>query len=650
MSYDEEVYVPFLRRVNLTRFSSNKPEAMQEAAEAWGLTLPEDPKLAVKLLNLTRALLDGSKSLSSVSGLMLTTLAEALDVFPEGDDHQLTPAMQRDVIAPIFYQEEDICNLSESEVRGARSEWLHEWAFRLGIETSQDDLDLIEALLAYTAVANGEINKPAEPVPLRRTMGMSLFSGEPHLKRAKLGEDDHFFSTQDNFVLPCNGSEFDTKLIQCEAQTLARGNVVVHFDGTSFDDPNLGVSLFVVLNSDRHVLWVGGDEVTPREGLSPELSTQIPASCVVHVLNEKGLRGAQSMLGEWYSFARSPTSTKPRDILSAKLGQHYTVAEERSGSLARIDREEEARPARIMMDPARFAQATGVTGKFDSDAALNCYQLAVPMADRNLLGARGPHLRCLAAGMFTFALQEKKLQGTHIRAFHSVEGSDFRSVFQIQKALRALGRVYDAIIHTDARTHFFRLVFAPLVDLLDEGEDRGLKDLPVAFVEKQVTELLVKMGSVLRHPEADCWSRDELRTNLMTALRVDLTEWLTRGTLFQVSAATRAQTSGFRKPVREFVKGKPTPTQSSRNSTSVSRQGEDRRVDREFHPRNQRPCFMQLQHHLGMHSVGCGTRERCLYEHDMTKFSTSHLREAVELSTNANLRKRLLEAINKHGQ
>ena len=200
VSYDEEVYVPFLRRVNVARFSSNKLEAMQEAAEAWGLTLPEDPKLAVKLLNLTRALLDGSKSLSSVSGLMLTTLGEALDVFPEGEDHHLTPAMIRDVIAPIFYQEEDICNLSESELRGARSELLREWSFRLGIDASQDDLELIEALLAYAAVSNADINKPAEPEQLRSTR-MALFSGEPPSKKAKSGEDYHFFSSQDSLII-----------------------------------------------------------------------------------------------------------------------------------------------------------------------------------------------------------------------------------------------------------------------------------------------------------------------------------------------------------------------------------------------------------------------------------------------------------------
>lgn len=640
--YDEEAYVPLLHRVPSSRFSANKPDVMHEAAEAWGVTLPEDSKLAVKVLNLMRALLDGSKSITTLSSPLLSALGEALGVFPDGDEH-LTPAMQRDLIAPLFYQEEEIRSLSESELRGARSELLREWAFRLGIEPSQDDPDLIEAIMAYS-VATDQLGASTQHQSQLSATRSSLFSAEPLRKKARPDEEDHFFFSQANFVLPGNGSEFDTKLQRCEAQSLATGNVVAFFEGNSLEDPNLRVSLFVVLNSNRHVLWVGGDEIAPHPGLSPEFSAQIPASCSVFVFNNKGLRSAQPLLGEWSSFACPPSASRTVDNHpSGRLGPQYFL-EERSGSLARIDREEEARPARIMMDPARFAQATGVTGKFDSDAALNCYQLAVPTADRNLLGARGPHLRCLAAGMFTFTLQDKKLQGTHIRAFHYLENSEFRSVFQIQKALRALGRVYDAIIHMDARTQFFRLVFAPLVDLLDEGEDRGLKDLPVAFVEKQVTELLVKMGSVLRHPEADRWSRDELRMNLMGALHVDLTEWLTRGTLFQVSAATRSQSNGFRKPLKEQIKAKTPHTQPR------SRHGEDRRSEREFHSRAQRPCFMQLQFHLGVHTAGCGSRDRCLYEHDITKFTTNQLKESIELSTNANLRKRLLDAINKTGQ
>lgn len=649
-SYDEEgdslAYVPRLHRLaGNQRFSSKKGAMLSEAAQAWELSLPQDDKLAVRLLNAYQSLLTGEKRIASLSGPLLTLLTEAMgyDVGPEHsiDDFRAT-------LAPFFFQVEDLLEVSSEDLLQVSDNLLRDWAAVLGVDYQQERQDVIHAILAYQSAfrpdpdSSADEDQPAgtkhpgrASAPASSSSLTSLLTAvhpprhEQH-KRLRPNEE-HFLLSQSSLNWTPDAPGLCERIVPIVGRELRAGYVVVYIKG-DLQDTDVCTSLLVTIDDNRTLVWVAGDVIPACQGLSGQGMSQVPGDCKVFILNSAGLAATSPLLGRWRGFVQAPGDD---NLAVPRSSPRLASQDDRvSSSLAKVDREEEARPARILMDPERFACASGLSGKFDTDYALTTYALAVPACDRHLLGASNPHLRCLAAGLFAFTLQEKKVQGTHLRAFHDARGSEFRYVSQIQRALRVLGRVYDAIIHVDPKVHFFRTIFNPLIDLLDDGADRGLRDLPVAFVEERVTELLVKMSCVIRHPSSDQLTRAELCANLMEALHLDLGLVVTQGALFQMNASSRRSSSsssmnGNGKSFKSLPRGR---------GASALEHGKSHRLDK--------PCFSQLALHFNVGSHGCRAGDRCPFGHDMSKFTSTQLKAAAESTSNANLRKRLLEAFN----
>ena len=208
----------------------------------------------------------------------------------------------------------------------------------------------------------------------------------------------------------------------------------------------------------------------------------------------------------------------------------------KSGSLARLDRDEEARPVKIAMGHERFGRILGHSGKFDSEGAISSLIVGVPAEDRHLLGLTRPYLRLLLMFIFSYDLKTHgKPEGTHLRAFHDNSGSEFKYVSQISRALQTFARVCDALFHDDPDVLFLRRAITPLVLLLERGGDSGLRNLRVAFVEKEVSDCLMKLGPIMRSPFADTWSREELCAKLTSAMTLQISSVVSRGALFHMN-------------------------------------------------------------------------------------------------------------------
>ena len=609
-------------------FNSDAWDEAESLALTWDLALPSSEAAALSVINLLVLLYTNTRDISSLSVHQLRSVGGALRL------HGLNGLKKSELVSSLeglFYSEEKIKSLSPEIFLSATQQELVEWTARVGLTPSANHEDNRQALLNW----KNTTSKFQEENTALRLFGES----EPPKKRAK-GEEYFLLNQQHQRLVPEQGG-VHSLLERTTGNRLRRGHVVVFVKGTLGAASAL-FSYFVITDDYRNAAWIGGIDVDESlVGLSRQGSTFvtcIPETCSVLVLNQRGVEHLSPQLDEDWHTRILPYHESYVDLTSAReetdlraLAQSRALSEftEKGGSLARLDRDEEARPVKIAMGNERFGRISGYSGKFDSEGAFSSLIVGVPAEDRHLLGVTRPYLRLLLMFIFSYDLKTHgKPEGTHLRAFHDNSGSEFKYVSQISRALQTLARVGDALLHDDPDVLFLRRAITPLVLLLERGGDSGLRNLRVTFVEKEVSDCLMKLGPIMRSPQADTWTREELCSKLTAAMTLQISSVVSRGALFQMNNPL---------PIATRPRGRLTRNDDSSRAVSST------------FVKNSKSgvCFHQVQFHLGVVRKECSSNDKCRWDHNVASLSQPQLRKVADSIRNESLRKTMIDAIER---